>query len=273
MNISKEIRDRLFWSGHIIRNAPSLVPAIVSAALAARIASGRDPAIICIGTHHKVLTVFLSRVFRSFAAITGRQYSIGTGAEIDYQSSVLIDHHSAFLRDAIRSPFCGLHVTRDPRDLVVSSAFYHTKSSEAWLHKPMDVFEGKTYQEMILSLPNTEARLIFEIDNAAGFGIREMLNWQPCPEISEVRYDQLVTPKGDRVFSALIAPWPLALDEKRLLVELFRYFSLGNPGARQTRHIRNAASGQWRAHFTPAVISHFHNRFPDAVERLGYPPD
>lgn len=264
---------RLYWGGHILQHSPGLLTLGLSAGLGARLDPETGRTKICICTYHKVLTVFLSRVFRSFAAITGRGYSLGMGPEVDYDRSVLIDHHSKFDWDRLRQPFVGLHVIRDPRDLVVSSAFYHVKSREAWLHDPYPVFGGRTYQEAIRALPDTEARLIFEIDNAAGQRIRDMLDWTPRPEIAEARYHQLIGDDGQAFFAALVSQWPLSERERRLLVKLFAYFSLGGPGAKGNTHIRNAASGQWRKHFTPAVTAHFRERFPDALDRLGYPAD
>jgi hypothetical protein len=273
MATNQQITTQLYWTGHILRHAPRLLPLGLAANISARVTNRANTTKICIGTHHKILTVFLSRVFRSFAALSGRKYTLGQGNNLNYNCSVLIDHHSQFDFDRITGPFVGMHITRDPRDLIVSSAFYHAKSEEAWLHSPMPVFQGQTYQQAICALPDIEARLLFEIEHAGGHGVREMLAWTPKKEIAEVRYDQLVGEDAQDFFRNLTESWPLSRREHRLLCELFDYFSIGGPGVKGNKHIRNASSGQWRAHFTPAVIDKFQKQFPDALKRLGYSED
>lgn len=266
----KPISTRLYWAGHILRYSPGLFLHAVRSAVSARLGRRDKGPRICIGTHHKVLTVLLARVFRSFAVITGRSYSYGTGAQLDDTADVLIDHHSAFNWSQIDDPVVGLHVTRDPRDLLVSAAFYHMKGSEAWLHEPRADLEGKSYYEHVNELEGIEQRMLFEIDNSGGNNVRQMLEWVPHPGISETRYDKLVGEGAIEAFTAIVDTWQMPDHERRLLVDLFRYFSLGGAGAKSTDHIRNASSGQWREHFTPAVTQRFGDVFPDALDRLGY---
>lgn len=266
-----ELKNLLFWSGHIVRNAPGLGLKAGAIALSRHTLSPPDKTKMLIGTHHKVLTVFLGRVFRVFGRLTNRSATSGMGDALDYSRDILLDHHSKFAFDALPSEWRGLHVVRDPRDLLVSAANYHCKSSESWLHDPMEEFGGKTYQEQINSLPDLEARLLFEIDNAAGLEITDMLDWNyDQPQMAEARYDDLVGPEASANFRAAITPWNLAKGDHDLLVALFDYFSIGSPGASGNKHIRNAASGQWRKHFTPSVSAHFNKIFPNAAEKLGY---
>lgn len=256
---------------HIARHAPRLFARVAVSAVASRLRP--KPArttTICVGTHHKVLTVFLARVFRSFAVTTGRSFAYGRGGELDLRADVLIDHHSEFDWAQIDGPVVGLHVTRDPRDLLVSAAFYHMKGSEAWMHEAYPALGGKTYVEAINALETMEERLLFEIDNSSGTVIAQMRDWTPRPEIAEARYDQLVGDDATAQFNAVIDGWPLPAHERRLLVALFDYFSLDGAGAKTTKHIRNAASGQWRSHFSPAVAAKFDARFGGVVRQLGY---
>lgn len=224
-----------------------------------------------VATHHKVLTVFLSRVFRVFAGVTARSYDLNSGKRLDYSSDVQIDHKSTPQWKRMPADLYGLHVIRDPRDIVVSSAFYHTKSAERWLHRPNEKYDGLTYQQKINSLKTVEERLVFEIEESSGVIIRDMLAWDYQRQgIVELRYDELVGEGAAQRFEEAITGWPITSSEKALLVSLFRYFSLGGPGTKKSSHIRNPKSGQWQQHFTPRVQAAFDAAFPDAVERLGY---
>ncbi len=265
-----EFLDRVYWAGHIARHAPVLAFNAVPLMLARRTYSPPSERKIVVATHHKVLTVFLSRVFRSFAALTSRSFDLGPGGKLDYSCNVLIDHKSAIDWTRIPEQTFGLHVVRDPRDVLISSAFYHVRSTEPWLHKPMEAFEGRTYQETIKALPDAEERILFEIRNSTGRNIRSMLAWEyGRPLMEELRYDELIGDGSAERFGRAIATWPLTDREKDLLVGLFSYFSLAGPGM-SSRHVRNPSSGQWQQYFTPRVEQAFREAFPDAVERLGF---
>jgi len=268
--VTTGLGDRVYWAGHIARHAPGLALTAVPLMIARRSYSPAPDTKMLVATHHKVLTVFLSRVFRSFAALTARSFDLGPGGKLDYSRTVLIDHKSTIDWSRLPDDTFGLHVVRDPRDVLVSSAFYHVKSSEPWLHKPMPALDGCTYQETITALPNVEERILFEINNSTGRNIRSMLAWPyGRPGIEELRYDELVGDKGAERFARAIAVWPLTDREKDLLIGLFGYFSLAGPGM-SARHVRNPSPGQWQEHFTPRVEQAFREAFPDAVERLGF---
>jgi len=229
---------------------------------------------ILVGTHHKVLTVFLGRVFRVFGAVSGRSVVRGRGRDLDYHRDILLDHHSEFDFAELPDELCGLHVTRDPRDLLVSAMFYHQRAVETWLHVPREDLDGVSYQAYVRALPNDEARLLFELDHSAGDNIAAMLGWIPQDGLVELRYDALIGPNGSNTFAEAISGWPLSAGERTILIRLFQYFSLGAPGARGIQggqgHVRDPQSGQWRTQFTPLVQAAFDARFPSAAARLGY---
>ena len=267
----QDVSQMLYWSSHIVRNAPHLGLSSARVALPRYTLSPPDRRKILVGTHHKVLTVFLGRVFRVFALLTNRSYDRGMGEALDYTRDVLIDHHSQFGFDRLLPGWRGLHVVRDPRDLLVSAANYHTRSSESWLHEPKAEFGGRTYQQTVNALGTLEERMLFELDHVTGEDIRAMLAWRfGRPQMLELRYEKLVGQGATAYFGDAVRAWSLPPAEHRLLVELFGYFSIGNPGAKGNRHIRNANSGQWRKHFTPRVEARFAQMFPDAVAKLGY---
>lgn len=260
------MKQKLYWAAHIARHAPGLAVDALPLALARRTLAQSSDLKIIIGTHHKALTVFMSRVFRAFAAITNRSHDVSVGEHMDYSKTVLIDHHARFDWERLPSQLVGIHVVRD---LIVSSVHYHMKSDEEWLHVPKDKFDGKTYHEMINALPNLEERMLFEISDSSTVNITDMLNWDyGRPGIAELRYDQLIGDGASDRFAAAIGDWPLSAREKRLLVGLFRYFALGGPGT-SAKHIRNPKSGQWREHFTPRVQEAFDKAFPNVLTKLG----
>lgn len=266
-----DFKHVLYWTGHILRHSPGLAGPAARVAIPRYTVMPPGKAKIVIGTHHKVLTVFLGRVFRTFAALTNRSYDRGMGKDLDYSCDVLIDHHSDFQFGLLPTGWMGLHVVRDPRDVLVSAANYHVRSTEKWLHRPEDKFGGRTYQDMVKALPTLEARMLFELDHVVGEDISAMLAWDyGRPGMLELRYENLVGDGAAEHFAQAIGAWDLPPEERRLLVKLFEYFSIGKPGTKGNTHIRNARAGQWAQHFTPAVTARFDALFPGAARRLGY---
>lgn len=264
------MKQKIYWAAHIAVNAPGLAKNAVPTAIRTRKAATARRQQILVATHHKVLTVFLARVFRSFATITNRTWDVNPGNNLDYAREVLVDHQSILRWDFLPPGFAGLHVIRDPRDMLVSSMHYHRTSSERWLQWPMERLGWKTYQEALNALPSDEERLLFEIEGETGVTINNMLAWDyNRPGMTECRYDQLVGEGAVEHFAGVIESWDMTAQERIVLRDLFAYFSLGGPGQKKT-HIRNPATGQWRKHFTPRVEEAFDKAFPDAIKRLGF---
>ena len=224
-----------------------------------------------VGTHHKVLTVYLSKTFLLFGGVTGRRVSIGRGPDTDTSAAIVLDHHSQFDPALLDGTRFGLHVRRDPRDLLVSAAHYHRRATEPQLLRPRRELGGRSYRDHVNSLATFEEVLLFELDHSAGGNVRDMVEWDyDSSPLTELRYEDLVTPSGGEVLAAAIVDWPLPARERTMLVRAFDHYSAFGGGHRRGTHIRDPRSGQWTEHFTPAVQAAFDTRFPGAVARLGY---
>jgi hypothetical protein len=244
---------------------------MVPAAFTARVRRVQGGPKVVLATHHKVLTTYLARVFRGFARTTGRRFSFGSGDTVDYGADVLHDHHSGLVFEHIDALDGGLHVRRDPRDLLVSVAHYHQVAAEPWLHVPRSGFGGRSYQEHVKAMASIDEVLAFEIDHSGGRNIRAMLDWDyESSPLTELRYEDLVGDDGPRRFREAVDPWALSNSEKKLLVELFDYFSVRGAPASRSSHIRDPRSGQWVDYFTDDLRARFDAAFPDAAPRLGY---
>ena len=229
-----------------------------------------------VGTFHKTGTTLIWHVLEDFARYANfKLWNIGMHPDDSDDWLLGFDWWSDFHQAGVDpEQYATAAIVRDPRNVVVSSMKFHCRSMEPWLHVPLDELDGRTYQEALLALDGDEERYIFEIEHQSGREIEQMLDWSfDRPEFLELRYDQLVGHKAEDNFARAIADWPFPRPERELLVRLFRYFSLGSPGAKGNKHIRNAAAGQWRDAFTPRVRAAFDDRLPGAARKLGYGPD
>lgn len=188
---------------------------------------------------------------------------------------VAFDFHSTFFFDAFepdadlaRYVIC----VRDPRDIVVSAAYYHMKSDEEWLHKPLPRFSGLTYQQKINSLPDMTARFHFEMENSAGSAIEKMLRTPfGAPSLYLTRLETLVEDydleEYRRIFDFLAFP----PDLRDALVQIAHDKSLFSGKVRSSRHVRSGKPAQYLTEFDDETLALFKATFGDAAERLGYP--
>jgi hypothetical protein len=242
-----------------------------------RIAAGLSGALthrILVGTHHKTGTVWLSAIFARICRDYRLSFFAGNQNDLPAGCRVFVQDHSKFDFDALSGPHRGLHLIRDPRDVIVSGCFYHQHSGEDWLHVRQAELGGASYAEKINSYRSLEDQILFEMEHIGAQSIREMLDWNYArPNFIEIKYEDLIEDHDlalfRRIFSFLGFPDP-SIPE---LLEIARDGSLFSGNVGPSTHVRSGRSRQWPEHFTPRHRSRFIELFGDALVRLGYEPD
>ncbi len=238
-------------------------------------------AIIC--THHKTGTTWMARTFWTIAEATGAQVVVIKAktppTAVPPSSAIILDIHSAWRKPDFEPLHQAtdrlLHVIRDPRDVVISAAHYHTRSSESWLHRPMEAFGGRTYQQAINAVPEGEDRLTFEMQNNSRRVIRHMLRWDyGRPDTIECTYEDLMADASCDLFGSVAVR--LGLDEavsRRCFWESSLFGGLADEAVRPPNHVRSGAGRQWEQVFNQPLARAFISLFGDALIRLGYEAD
>ncbi|MBR0651162.1 sulfotransferase domain-containing protein [Roseomonas terrae] len=237
-------------------------------------ASGERPKMV-VGTFHKTGTWLMIGIFSRICKELGyRMWMRGTEKTRD-EWDLFLDPLSRFDPCHLEGNFRGTVVIRDPRDVIISGAFYHSRlkkgQNDAWVHLPSPAYDGMTYQEKLNSLPSDEARFAFEMDNMGGRTIERMQRFVSLrPEFRLTRFEDLVTDEELFEFHRVFA-W-LGIRGEHLGPALaIAYAQSLFSGRRRTSHIRSGQPQQWREHFTPALHARFREKFGDVAERLGYP--
>lgn len=216
----------------------------------------------------------MRNVFSCVCEQLGLQFFAGEQNNLPDNFHVFMQNHSRFEPDDISSPIRGVHVIRDPRDRIVSGMYYHQKSKESWLHKPMKVLGGQTYQQTINSLDTAEEQLLFEMENSGKWGIKEMLRWDYADDrFMNIKYEDLIVDYDLKEFKKIFTFLGFSGSEIPACLECAYNNSLFSGKVKKSVHVRSGKSSQWKTHFTPQHKQRFVELFGDALIRLGYEED
>ncbi len=253
-----------------------------------------------IGTHHKSGTVWLMTTFRRLAKFNGFWFVHLNTGEIGWEirsdkaeffesqrammeaksdePCVFADFHSAFpsLEACKRERGArGLHIVRDPRDMILSAVRFHLVSDESWLHDPMDQLGGKSYQQHLRSLSSLEEQASFEMDQYMGRAIAEMSGFDRQGVFLDVRYEDLINDHEMKLWRELSGYLGLKNEQIDHSLDAFwRSSVFGERSAHDQKigesHIFNSRPAQWMK-APVAVIDRIEERYRSEIAGLGYP--
>jgi len=234
----------------------------------------QGPPVMLVGTHHKTGTVWMRSLFEAVAEACNQGFYAGTQAAYPAGIGVFFQPHSAFDLPTFPYPYRGLHLIRDPRDVVISAARYHPTANEAWLDYPKPWLGAKTYRQSLIAMSSAEERIRFEMAHVGGRVIQAMAGFDSGnPDFLTIKYEDLVEDVDlvlfRRIFTFLGYP-ELQLDQ---LCQIAREKSLFSGLVNRPDHIRSGVPAQWQKVFSRELSREFHACFGSALIRLGYEPN
>lgn len=251
-----------------------------------------DPAVrlVCVGTHHKTGTVWMRKVFRLGTNKMGlTRINLGSFAPAsevpDDGHAVLVNWYSKFDETLLTRPdLRGIHLIRDPRDVLLSGARYHQIAplkGEKPLHTPLKRLGGRTYQEHINSLPDDREKLLFEMENYHRETVSQMLAWNyDRPNFMELRYEDLIQDTDCSLFSQALDFLGYAGEEKEAFLDLYWEHSLfGGLKTEESRkgflaaHVSSGKAQQWARKLPRDIAEIYAERYGEALIALGYETD
>ncbi len=276
-----------------------------------------DPLLAYFG-HHKCASSWIVRILWNVCADLGKR------CEVYASMQQLREDHpggkpprdrvyafmNAEYRDCLRMrPFRGIHVVRDPRDILVSAYFSHksthpeAETAEISITEAREALAGKDVGE----------GLLVELDGISRYVFDQMEAWNYSdPAIMELRMEDLSRDPGKN-FRRALAHLGLYCGGGRGIMERAAYLAtmainqaaaragirgvrlprggITDPGLdfilrrlsferlaggrrqgveNRTSHYRKGEPGDWVNHFTPKVRQLFKDRYGDLLIRLGY---
>jgi hypothetical protein len=231
--------------------------------------SRSDRTLIVLCTHHKTGGVWFRQVLLSITRPYGlrNQYvatdPIRRGTDFVFARVEELDRGLLEQRS-----FRGVHVIRDPRDMVVSGYEYHKRTQEPWCLMPDPQFGGISYQEFLRSVDEHEG-LMAEITWVAHHSAAAMAAWSyDQPEFLELHYEDAIADEH-RVFEQVFRWLHLNDTAIQMGMEAVDRLTLKRGGA-VPNHGRSGKPGEWRERLAPDHIAHFKDLMGDLVVRTGY---
>lgn len=282
----------------------------------------RSPSLKCFFGHHKCASTWIRRIVRSVSVLMGMNETVVHNAAQILQSRTLQDH----LLQTNTAIFCytnadveqvkqlkqyrGVHVIRDPRDIIVSAYYSHLYSH------PLNDWPELALQRTRLQSVDKDEGLILTIQFLqSSFALMSQWDYSN-PDVLELKMEDLIAdplagflaifrfwgllhegqPRpleklamglnqlNQRGRSKLPFGWPLS----PIKVPLTRISSLTiseivkessferltggrSPGQQlATSHYRNGKPGDWMNHLKPDHIIYFNKLYGDLPRRLGY---
>lgn len=257
---------------------------------------------ICLFCYHKSGTVLLSRVFRELSWRLGWRFAILNGRRegLVPATDVMLFTHSLVDLARIDEPFIGIHLIRDPRDIVTSGYLYHLRTQEPWCtntdfqptppityprvplsqeHRAeswkahyLDSLNGRSYQQNLRDL-NAEDGLAFEMSHYGAWTIESMLAWDyDHPKVLELRLENLMG-NFDSGFSSMFQHIGLSGSAFATALRIAQRHDLGRKSASaiaRMPHVTSAEPSKWQNHFTPRLVEEFKQLHGPALLKLGY---
>ncbi len=225
---------------------------------------------------HRTGGTWFGRVLRAIAKEYGLRMQICTQDELGPDADIFFEHHSE-IDKATLPPFVGSHVTRDPRDMLVSAYFFHLWTEEEWANIPDSRWDGLTYVEHLKRFDQEEGILV-ELRRSRA-NIRSLGDWDyQDPRFLEFHYEDLIADEVG-MFTRIFQHYGFSDAAVARALEIAEGFSFKRVTNRKVgeidpkSHLRSGAAGQWQEHFTDAHKQAFKDEFGDLLIKLGYEKD
>jgi hypothetical protein len=252
-----------------------------------------------VGVHHKTGTIWMKRLHESIARRLGLPFtglkrapdssgSQGTPGKIDptflestlrsvsaQRHGVVFDVHSRFAEIPRQLPrIRGVHLVRDPRDVLISATLYNLKSTEWWLHRPLPHFNNVTYQERLSSAGTMREALLFELSHQTRAAIADMAAFPRIERVPTITYESLMTGDVLAAFDEMFSSLGFAGSARRIALDCARQESIVlNPDRRDLPHVRSGETQQWRQVFDRKLGEQFAAAAGPELAALDYEPD
>jgi hypothetical protein len=261
-------RNRLFW-----QIAPRMAVARTRATMKPAHVLGQER-MLFVATHHKAMTTYFHAVLKALALALDIPFERVANADLPKPGTRMFLSMQGKQDLARLGPYRGVHVMRDPRDMIVSGYHYHKWTHETWVHRLDE--NGESYQQKLNRLDKTEG-LFLEIDHFIFFYRDTLTGWNlDDPDLYEVSYEALMGPEKRAKYVEIFTHLGFREAELKLATDLMKLFEAESRSGKasgainQKSHVRSGKSGQWETELEPAHLAYIEQELGPVLRKFGY---
>ena len=232
-------------------------------------ASSRPLLILC--THHKSGTKLIRKVHEDLSDQFGFRFQDCPQDQLGADTDVWLEHHSRVRFDELYRKYRGIHVIRDPRDMIVSGYFYHFRCEEEWCLEPRPELDGRSFQQLLRSLPEEEG-ISAEMERAQ-YDLDGMARWDyENPWFLEVKLEEILD-DYDGQFKRIFRHFGFEDTIVGDALDLARRHDINTFSDERIEadpHIHSRGTEKWRLYFKEHHRVRFDELFPGLLAKLGY---
>lgn len=228
-----------------------------------------------IAVHHKTGTSLLYKIFNNISQKFLLKLYYGKQNKLPSNTVFWMEDHSRFDFESINLEIIGIHIIRHPYSVIFSGYNYHKSCKEEWCLKPMEKYQGKSYQEQLNSL-NEEDGILLEMQSIGYRTIMDMYKWNyDDKRFLELKFENLINDFDNSILD-IFRYMEIREIFHRPLLKLVQRYNLKNVSKKQLMkndHVTNKALSEkpYLNSFKERHYSTFRSLFPeDVFEKLGY---
>jgi hypothetical protein len=254
-----------------------LVPRILAFKLRTAVRPSKlrsNPEVLFVATHHKAMTTYFHAVLRGLAFALNLPFERLRDSDLPSGKAKLFLSMQGKQDLSALGPYRGVHVMRDPRDMIVSGYHYHKWTHEIWVHRLDE--NGESYQDKLNRLEKS-AGLFLEINHFIFFYRDTLEAWDmDDPAMLEVSYEALMGPEKRDLYRNIFAHLGFEGAELELAVDLMKLFEAesrtgkASGAVNQKSHVRSGKSGQWEAELEPQHLDYMDRHLGPILQKFGY---
>lgn len=264
----------------------------------------REKLPIYIFTHHKTGTVLATNVLKEVSDLLGLKFCrvYGYCDETPSGFDVVVFEHSLVSDKILSSDFKGIHIVRDPRDVLVSGYQYHRRTKELWCNtnpvtigltddikfpfvpyscehkslqwkkKYLEGLNGLSYKDNLLRLDIKEG-LAFELERYASWTIEDMASWNyRLHHILEVKMEDILK-SYDSVFTQIFEHLGFGSKLRKRALEIAMSHDLNRMSESEiqaNKHIQSTNPSKWKNMLDDEALRIFNEKYGESLEKIGY---
>jgi hypothetical protein len=233
-----------------------------------------SPEVLFVATHHKAMTTYFHAVLRGLAFALNLPFERLRDSDLPSEKAKLFLSMQGKQDLGALGLYRGVHIMRDPRDMIVSGYHYHKWTHEIWVHRLDE--NGESYQDKLNRLDKRDG-LFLEIDHFIFFYRDTLEAWDMHnPAMREVSYESLMGPEKRRLYRDIFAHLGFKGAELELAVDLMKLFEAesrtgkSSGAVNQKSHVRSGKSRQWETELEPRHLEYIEQHLGPVLRKFGY---